>query len=194
MSISQADLRSWQATITSKSYAPRCQLLHHQTKAVKEPPSPLQTKVSHGIMVWHEHKSTAISVRLGVMCEPPTQYIYIRLTKRRFFGAPGQGFGSLITREACAYWNRGLWGLLVGSHLFCVDMTDGAQQWSVLQVISGDIDGIINKHSLLLGGVRVLVLFVLFVFTKSGVLYICYFIHIFTKTKKKTLVILFCKY
>ena len=57
-------------------------------------------------------------------------------------------------------------------------MTDGAQQCSVLQVISGDIDGIIHRHSLLLRGVRVLVLFVLFVFTKSGVLYTYYFIII----------------
>ena len=54
-------------------------------------------------------------------------------------------------------------------------------QCSVLQVISGDIDGIIYRHSLLLRGVRVLVLFVIFVFTKNGVLlYTYYFIHIFT--------------
>ena len=59
-------------------------------------------------------------------------------------------------------------------------MTDGAQQCGVLQVISGDIDGIIHRHSLLLRGVRVLVLLVLFIFTKSGVLYAYYFIHIFT--------------
>ena len=63
-------------------------------------------------------------------------------------------------------------------------MTDGAQQCSVLQVISGDIDGIIHRHSLLLRGVLVLVLFVFFDFTKSGVLVYCmytyYFIHIFT--------------
>ena len=65
-----------------------------------------------------------------------------------------------------------------------LDVTDGAQQCSVLQVISGDIDGIIHRHSLLLRGVRVLVLFVLFVFTKSGVLYTYYFIHFFTQTKK----------
>ena len=57
-------------------------------------------------------------------------------------------------------------------------------------MISGDIDGIIHKHSLLLGGVWVLILFVLFVFTK---MYTCYFIHIFTETKKNTLVIHFCK-
>ena len=56
-------------------------------------------------------------------------------------------------------------------------MTDGAQQYSVLQVISGDIDGILHRHSLLLRGVRVLVIFVLFVFTKSAVLYSYYFIH-----------------
>ena len=59
-------------------------------------------------------------------------------------------------------------------------MTDGAEQCSVLQVISGDIDGIIHRHSLLLRGGRVLVLFVLFVFTKSTVLYTYYFIHIIT--------------
>ena len=57
-------------------------------------------------------------------------------------------------------------------------MTDGEQQCSVLQVISGDIDGIIHRHSLLLRGVRVLILFVLLFFTKSGVLYTYYFIHI----------------
>ena len=34
-------------------------------------------------------------------------------------------------------------------------------------MISGDIDGIIHRQSLLLRGVRVLVLFVLFVFTKE---------------------------
>ena len=66
-------------------------------------------------------------------------------------------------------------------------MTDGAQQCSVLQVISGDIDGIIHRHSLLLRGLWVLVifvLFVLFVFTKSAVLlYTYYFIHIFTQKK-----------
>ena len=39
--------------------------------------------------------------------------------------------------------------------------------------------------ALVLHGVRVLVLLVLFVFTKSDVLlYTCYFIHIFTQTKK----------
>ena len=60
-------------------------------------------------------------------------------------------------------------------------MTDGEQQCSVLQVISGDIDGIIHRHSLLLLGVRVSVLFVFFSFSqKSGVLYTHYFIHIFT--------------
>ena len=65
-------------------------------------------------------------------------------------------------------------------------MTDGAQQCNVLQVISGDIDGIIDRYSLLLRRVRVLVLFVLFVFTKSDVLYTYYYfiIHIFTWTKK----------
>ena len=71
---------------------------------------------------------------------------------------------------------------MVGCFLFCVDATDGAQQYSVLHVISSDIDGILHRHSLLLRGVRVLVLFVLFVFTKSAVLlYIYYyFIHILT--------------
>ena len=42
-------------------------------------------------------------------------------------------------------------------------MIDGAQQCSVLQVISGDTDAIIHCWALLLRGVRVLVLFVLFV-------------------------------
>ena len=59
---------------------------------------------------------------------------------------------------------------MVGCLLFCVDVADGAQQCSVLQVISSDIDDILHRHSLLLRGVRVLVLFVLFVFTKSAVL------------------------
>ena len=59
-------------------------------------------------------------------------------------------------------------------------MTDGAQQCSVLQVISGGIDGLIHRHSLLLRGVRVLVLFVLFFFTESSVLYTYHFIHIIT--------------
>ena len=67
-------------------------------------------------------------------------------------------------------------------------------------VISGDIDGIIHRHSLLLRGVRELVLFVLFVFTKSGVLY-CTPITSYTFLprhkkyscdKKNTLVIHFC--
>ena len=41
-------------------------------------------------------------------------------------------------------------------------MIDDPQQCIVLQVISGDIDGIIHRqHSLLLRGVRVLVIFVL---------------------------------
>ena len=66
-------------------------------------------------------------------------------------------------------------------------MTDGEQQCCVLQVISGDIDGIIHRQSLLLRGVRVLVLFVLFVF-----------VHILLHTlsyldKKNTLVIHFCE-
>ena len=38
MSRSQADIRSQQTMITSNSYAPQCQLLHHQTKAVIEAP------------------------------------------------------------------------------------------------------------------------------------------------------------
>ena len=37
---------------------------------------------------------------------------------------------------------------MVGCLLFCVDVTDGAQQCSVLQVINGDIDGILHRHSL----------------------------------------------
>ena len=81
---------------------------------------------------------------------------------------------------------------MVGCLLFCVDVTDGAQQCSVLQVISSDIDGILHRHSLLLRGVRVLVLFVLFVFTKSAVC--CTFItsYTFLPRQKNTLVIHFC--
>ena len=72
-------------------------------------------------------------------------------------------------------------------------MTDGEQQCCVLHLISGDIDGIIHRQSLLLRGVRVLVLFVLFVFTKER----CS-VHILLHTlsyldKKKTLVIHFCE-
>ena len=64
MSRSQADIRSHQATITSKSYAPRCQLLHHQTKAVKESPSPVQATVPYGIILLsHRHKYTATSAK-----------------------------------------------------------------------------------------------------------------------------------
>ena len=59
-------------------------------------------------------------------------------------------------------------------------MIDGAQQCSVLQVISCDIDGIIHRQVLLLRGVQMSVLFVIFVlrgllyqvvevFTKSGI-------------------------
>ena len=46
-----------------KRYAPRCQLLHHQIKGVKEPPSPLQTTVSYGIILSHGHKYTATSAK-----------------------------------------------------------------------------------------------------------------------------------
>ena len=66
-------------------------------------------------------------------------------------------------------------------------MTDGAQQCSVSQVISGDIDGIIHRHSLLLRGVRVLFLLVLFVFAKSAVwytYYAYYFVHVLHRQKK----------
>ena len=63
MSRSKANIRSQQTTITSKSYAPRCQLLHHQIKAFKEPPSPLQTTVSYGIILSHGHKSTVTSAK-----------------------------------------------------------------------------------------------------------------------------------
>ena len=48
---------------TKKRHAPRCQLLHHQIKAVKEPPSSLQTTVSYGIILSHGHKSTATSTK-----------------------------------------------------------------------------------------------------------------------------------
>ena len=56
-------------------------------------------------------------------------------------------------------------------------MIDGAEQCSVLQVISGGNDGIIHRHSFL-GGVRVLVVFVLFVL--GGLLY--QVIEVFTKS------------
>ena len=36
--------------------------------------------------------------------------------------------------------------MMVGCLLFCADVTDGAQQCSVLQVISSDIDGILHRH------------------------------------------------
>ena len=38
-------------------------------------------------------------------------------------------------------------GWLVGWLSFCVDVIDGAEQCSVLQVISGGNDGIIHRHS-----------------------------------------------
>ena len=120
--------------------------------------------------------------------------------RRRIFYTPGQGFVSLITRAKPAKPAKlaiiETWVLRVAGWLsfICVYVTDGAQQCSVLQVISGDIDGIIHRHSLLLRGVRVLlVLFVLFVFTKSAVLYTYYFIHYYLD-KKNTLVIYFCEY
>ena len=46
-----------------KRYAPRCQLLHHQIKAVKEPSSPFLTNygiVRYNVVTW-THKSTAAS-------------------------------------------------------------------------------------------------------------------------------------
>ena len=46
-----------------KRYTPQCQPLHHQIKAVKEPPSPLQTTVSYGIILSHGRKSTATSAK-----------------------------------------------------------------------------------------------------------------------------------
>ena len=90
----------------------------------------------------------------------------------------------------------GFWEFNYAGFFFCVDAIDGAQQCSVLQVISGDIDGIIHRHSLLLRGVRMLVLFVLRVigccnrllyqvllkFSQRAA-YNYYFIHIFTETK-----------
>ena len=81
------------------------------------------------------------------------------------------GFFSTATQTSCC--NRiqrsnRVRLLVVSTH----DFPDSGQQCSVLQVISGDIDGVLHRHSLLLRGVRVLVLFVLCVFTKSAVLYI----------------------
>ena len=72
-------------------------------------------------------------------------------------------------------------GWLVGFLFFCVDVIDGAQQCSVLQVISGDIDGIIHRHSCWARGSGV-------VFSRSlrsqrAVYTYYYFIDIFTETK-----------
>ena len=58
---------------------------------------------------------------------------------------------------------------LVGFLFFCVEVIDGAQQCSILQVIGGDIDGIIHRHSCW-AGFWVLVLFILlFVLRGSAV-------------------------
>ena len=38
-------------------------------------------------------------------------------------------------------------GWFVAFLFFCVEVIDGAQQCSILQVISGDFDGIIDRHS-----------------------------------------------
>ena len=69
-----------------------------------------------------------------------------------FLGSGTEGFGSLITRAKPAIIEieaLGVASWLVGCLFFCVDVIDGAQQQcsSVLQVISGDIDGIIHRHS-----------------------------------------------
>ena len=59
---------------------------------------------------------------------------------------------------------------------------------------SAVFDGIIHRHSLLLRGVRMLVLFVLFVFTKNVVLYTYYFIpgtHFYLDKKKILLLYIF---
>ena len=73
--------------------------------------------------------------------------------RRRIFYTPGQGFVSLITRAKPAKPAKPAiietWVLRVAGWLsfICVYVTDGAQQCSVLRVISGDIDGIIHRHS-----------------------------------------------
>ena len=57
--------------------------------------------------------------------------------------------GVKLAGEARDYLNRGyrVAGWLVGWLFFCVDVIDGAEQCSVLQVISGGNDGIIHRHS-----------------------------------------------
>ena len=67
-----------------------------------------------------------------------------------FLGSGTEGFGSLIRRAKPAIIETGVLrvaGWLVGCLFFSVDVIDGAQQCGVLQAISGDIDGIIHRHS-----------------------------------------------
>ena len=82
---------------------------------------------------------------------------------------------------------------MVGCLLCCVDVTDGAQQCSVLHVISSDIDGILHRHFLLLRGVRVLVLFVLFVFTKERCTAVHLLLHTHSYLDKKYSCYNFCE-
>ena len=67
-----------------------------------------------------------------------------------FLGSGTEGFGSLITQAKPAIIKTGVLRVacwFVGCLFFCVDVIDGAQQCSVLQAISGDVDGIIHRHS-----------------------------------------------
>ena len=66
-------------------------------------------------------------------------------------------------------------------------MIDGAQQCGILQAISGDIDGIIHRHSYW-SGFWVLVIFVIFVLRGSAVMYQV------IERQNNTLVTHFCEY
>ena len=69
---------------------------------------------------------------------------------RANFSGSGTGFWELnYAGEARDYLNRGyrVAGRLVGWLSCCVGVIDGAEQCSVLQVISGGNDGIIHRHS-----------------------------------------------
>ena len=79
----------------------------------------------------------------------------------------------------------------MGCLLFCVDVTDGEQQCCVLQVISGDIDGIIHTPAARGSGVGS---FRSFRFHKRAVF--CTHITSYTflpRQKKYSLVIHFCE-
>ena len=84
-------------------------------------------------------------------------------------------------------------GWPVGCLFFCVDVIDGAQQCSVLQVIGGTIDSIIHRHSCWAGyGCWLFSLFSCYVgcfikrlrFSQRAV-YTYYFIYTFLLLQKK---------